>query len=236
MFMMVHLLSAISMNYNQIHDFHLTPLQMKEIQSTLKRKITLRPYQGNLQVVAGVDVAYQGTQGVAVIVVMDYPSKEILETVCYEEKVATDYIPGLLAFRELPLILKAWEQLTISPDLVFFDGNGILHPRQMGIATHASFFIDRPTIGVAKSHFIGSYDSPAQRQGSYSPIIDQGETIGAVLRTQTAVKPVYVSIGNRVTLQQAIDFTMQLVGTESRVPEIIRQADIRTRQFWREKG
>lgn len=222
------------MKYLQVHDFPLTPSQMEEIQSTLKRKITIRPYEGTPRVVAGVDVAYMGERGVAVIVVMDYQSKEILETVFYEETVTTDYMPGLLAFRELPLVLRAWERLKLSPDLVFFDGNGMLHPRRMGIATHASFFIDRPTIGVAKSHFIGRYDLPLQERGSYSPIIDQGETIGAVLRTQTAVKPVYVSIGNRVILQEVIDFTMQLVGTESRVPEIIRQADIRTRQFWRE--
>lgn len=149
----------------------------------------------------------------------------------HQEKVPFEYVPGFLAFRELPVFLHAWEKLSTEPDLVFFDGNGILHPERVGIATHASFFIDKPTIGVAKNPFIGEFEEPTPEQGSHSPIFDQGEVIGAVVRTQTRVKPVYVSVGNRIDLAGAIRLVMHYVGKESRVPEIIRQADQETRKL-----
>ncbi|MDR6227304.1 endonuclease V [Desmospora profundinema] len=202
----------------------------------MRKEIVFSSYEGLPQVAAGVDLAYAAGQAAAVIVVMAYPTMEIIEVVSHADAVSAEYVPGLLAFRELPVFLKAWEQLRSNPDLVFFDGNGILHPRRLGLASHASLWIDRPTIGVAKSHFLGSYDSLGTKRGSFSPIVDRGETVGAVLRTQTGRKPVYVSVGNRVTLQNAVDFTMHLAGSESRVPEIIRQADIRTRQWKRQMG
>ncbi|TCS96574.1 endonuclease V [Hazenella coriacea] len=218
----------------QLHSFDLTRTEMEALQLQLQSQIQITPYSGQPQIVAGVDLAYFDNQAIAVIVAMDVATKKVIETVSYMDTVSNDYIPGFLAFRELPLFLEAWKKLKSSPDLVFFDGNGILHPHRVGIATHASFWIDKPTIGIAKTPMIGTYQTPSPVQGSYEWIYDQDEIIGAVLRTQTDVKPVYVSVGNRVTLQNTIDFTMHWVGNKSRIPEITRQPDLLTRELRRD--
>lgn len=214
-----------------IHSFDLKIDQMRQIQKQLRKQILITPLNQTPQYVAGVDLAYLEPWAFAVIVVMEHISKTIVEMVYHQEKVPFEYIPGFLAFRELPVFLKAWEKLKIEPDLVFFDGNGMLHPERVGIATHASFFIDKPTIGIAKNPFIGKFIKLGMKQGSYSPIYDQDEVIGAALRTQTNVKPIYVSVGNRIDLLSAIEITMHYVGRESRIPEIIRQADHETRRL-----
>lgn len=219
------------MKIHAIHSFPLTKQDMQRVQQNLQKKVQICPFRGPLHYVAGVDLAYGETKAAAVIVVMDYHSKKVLETVHHIANIDQEYLPGFLAFRELPPFLQAWKKLTLSPDLVFFDGNGLLHPQRMGLATHASFFIDRPTIGVAKSPFIGTFTEPGPEQGNYTYIEDQGEIIGAVLRTQTGVRPVYVSVGNRIDLSSAIDLTMHFVGNVSRIPEITRQADLLTRKL-----
>ncbi|WP_206186472.1 endonuclease V [Thermoflavimicrobium daqui] len=227
----LRLLLNIFMHVNYIHSFDLKKSQMKEIQFQLAKNIQIIPYTSMPKTVCGVDLAYFDNQAVAVIVVMDFATRQTIETVYHVDHISYDYVPGLLAFREIPIFLKAWEKMQSNPDIVFFDGNGILHPNRVGIATHASFFIDKPTIGIAKTHFIGSYQELNKAKGSYENIYDGDEVIGAVLRTQTNVKPVFVSVGNRVTLQNALDFTMHFIGKESRIPEIIRQADLWTRKL-----
>lgn len=221
------------MDIHHIHSFEINEMEMKRIQDHLRRQIKIKPLTHPIKLVAGVDVAYTDTHSFAVIVVMDAQRKEIVETVCHEEKDPYPYIPGLLAFRELPPFLKAWSQCATAPDLVFFDGNGILHPKRVGIATHASFFIRKPTIGIAKNPFIGEYQHPPSNKGSYTYIYHQGEIVGVSLRTQTNIKPIYLSIGNWITLQEAIQQTMHFVGPHSRIPEIIRQADLLTRKWKR---
>ncbi len=221
------------MKVRYIHPFPVDEQEMSQIQSQLRNRVEIIPYSGTPTYVCGVDLAYFADQAIAVLVVMNYASKEIVETVYHQDLVSCEYRPGFLAFRELPIFLKAWEKLKTNPDLVFFDGNGRLHPQRVGIATHASFFIQKPTIGIAKNHFLGSYQPPELIQGSFSYIYDQEEVIGAVLRTQTRVKAVYVSIGNWIDLQSCIDFTMHFVGPNSRIPEITRQADLLTRQLRR---
>ncbi len=221
------------MNIQPIHSFHLTETEMREIQEKLCQHIKKKPLTHPIQYAAGVDVAYTNLQSYAVIVVMDYQRKKIVETVKHKERVTCPYIPGLLAFRELPSFLNAWRKLTITPDLVFFDGNGILHPKRCGIATHASFFIKKPTIGIAKNPFIGEYHEPSPNKGDYTYIYHHGEIVGASLRTQTKIKPVYISIGNWITLQEAIQHAMHFVGPHSRIPEITRQADLLTREWKR---
>lgn len=222
------------MNIHPYHSFDLTVSQMQEIQRELRRKIQETPDINQPKIVCGVDLSYWEDQAVAVITAMDYDTKKIIETITYTDTVSHEYIPGFLAFRELPLFLKAWEQLKLEPDIVFFDGNGMLHPQRAGLATHASFFIQKPTIGIAKNHFIGTYDPPGETQGSYEYIRDQGEIIGAVLRTQTGIKPVYVSVGNQINLSNAIDLTMHFVGRHSRIPEITRQPDLLSKKIRRE--
>lgn len=222
------------MNIKQpLHSFDLELSQMEELQLQLQSQIQITPYHDQPQLVAGVDLAYFDHQAIAVIVVIDYVTKKVIETVSHLDIITYEYIPGFLAFRELPLFLAAWKKLKSDPDLIFFDGNGLLHPHRMGIATHASFWINKPTIGIAKTPMIGTYEMPHVEKGSYKLIYDKKEVIGAVVRTQTNVKPVYISIGNRVTLQNAIDFAIHFVGSKSRIPEITRQADLLTKELRR---
>jgi deoxyribonuclease V len=223
-----------TMDYHQEHPFPVAFEQMITIQCELQTKIKQTLYPSTPTIVCGVDLAYYEHQAVAVLVVMEHKSKQIIEIVHHLDTVPVAYIPGFLAFRELPLILQAWKKLTVKPDVVFFDGNGMLHPRRMGIATHASFFLQKPTIGIAKTYFLGTHDELGDQQGEYQPIYDEGERIGAVVRTQTGVKPVYVSVGNQMTLADAIRLSLEQVGTESRIPEIVRQADIWSRKIRRE--
>ena len=133
------------------------------------------------------------------------------------------YIPGLLSFREIPAVLAAWEQLTVLPDLLLCDGQGLAHPRRFGLACHLGLLLDLPTIGVAKSRLIGSHVPPAPDKGSWQPLEDKGEVIGAVLRTRANVTPVYVSSGHRVSLRTAVAWTLRCV-TRYRLPETTRAA------------
>lgn len=219
------------MKYHQVHSFPVTPDRMEELQNDLRKQIEIISYPHTPKIVCGIDLAYFQDRAVAVLVAMDHKSKEIIEIVHHLDIVLEPYVPGFLAYRELPLILQAWEKLTVEPDVVFFDGNGMLHPRRMGIATHAAFFLQKPTIGIAKTYLLGTYDVVEDQQGAYQLILDKNEQIGAVVRTQTRVKPVYVSVGNRIRLEDAIRLSLEQVATESRIPEVVRQADIWTRKL-----
>lgn len=224
------------MQITQRHSFDLTEQEQRQIQRELRKELVIPSTISTPKIVAGIDLAYFDDQAVAVVLAMDYETKEILEIVSHQATVYQQYVPGLLAFRELPVILPAWEKLQTEPDIVFFDGNGILHPDRMGLATHASFFLDKPTVGIAKTYFLGEYQMPASKRGSYEWIWDNEEIVGAIVRTQTGVKPVYISIGNRINLTSAIQFSLHLVGKESRIPEITRQADIWTRKLRKQKS
>ena len=142
------------------------------------------------------------------------------------------YKAEFLAFREIPVFLKAWANLLINPDLVFFDGFGMVHPRRLGLATHASFFINRPTIGVAKSRFIGNYKEPSNERGSYTYITDNNEILGVVLRTKPNNKPVYVSVGNYITLNETINYTLYLTKDSLRIPLVTYLADFYGRKIF----
>ncbi|HUT68422.1 MAG TPA: deoxyribonuclease V, partial [Dehalococcoidales bacterium] len=138
------------------------------------------------------------------VVVLSYPEFELVETRIVTDRIEFPYVPGLLSFREAPLILAACEELTVTPDLLMVDGQGIAHPRRMGLASHLGLFLDIPTIGCAKSRLCGSHEEPGNEAGSYAELLDNGEVIGAAVRTRTGVKPVYVSIGHKVDLSTAI--------------------------------
>ncbi|WP_086347933.1 endonuclease V [Candidatus Enterococcus clewellii] len=188
-----------------------------------------------LRLVAGVDLAYwteAGKEyGVCCIVVVDYQTKEIIEKVDYHGEIMVPYIPGFLAFRELPLVLKTVEKLQQSPDLYMFDGNGYLHSRHMGIATHASFYLNKPTIGVAKTYFKiekAIVNMPKDEVGASESIQVGGEEYGLVLRTRKNVKPIYISCGNGIELETAKAITMHFVEKESRLPITTRYADLET--------
>lgn len=217
---------------NQLPYLTQNPEEMSIIQQTLRQQIQIQPLVTPPKILAGVDVAYTEEEATAVIVVWERASKTIIETVIHSSKdYIYPYIPGFLAFRELPVFLDAWDQLRSNPDLVVFDGNGMLHPQRVGLATHASFLIDKPTMGIAKTPYrLGEHPPLAESKGSYQLVEEKGEIVGAVLRTQTGIKPVYVSVGNRITLEEVIEISMEFVEKYSRVPEITRQPDLLTRQ------
>lgn len=159
----------------------------------------------------------------AAIVILSYPAMQCIETVRAQQPTRYPYVPGLLTFREGPVVLAAWEQLQTEPDVVMFDGMGRIHPRRMGIAAHLGLWLDKPTLGIGKTHYIGDFDPPPPEKGAWSWLRDKDEIIGAVVRTRTGVKPVYVSAGHRMNLLNAIDLTLALT-TRYRLPEPIRQA------------
>lgn len=180
---------------------------------------------GPVQAVAGVDVAYgRGNPVKAAAVLLAFDGLEVLETATATMEARFPYVPGYLSFREIPAVLSVLERLTVSPDLILCDGQGIAHPRRFGLACHLGVLSGLPTIGVAKSRLVGEHGEPGGERGDWVPLKDKGESIGAVLRTRTGVKPVYVSIGHRVGLETAIRLVLACT-TRFRLPETTRAAD-----------
>ena len=188
--------------------------------------------------VAGVDLAYKNKKGneyaVCCIIVLNYETQEVVEKKYEKKKVTVPYIPGCLAFRELPVFLKVYKTLDTDVDIFFFDGNGYLHPRHMGVATHAGIIINKPTIGIAKSYLKinnTEFCMPAMKALSYTDIKIDNEIYGRVLRTQSGVKPVFLSIGNKIDLDTAMEITNTLVTKDSHIPLPTRLADIMTHEI-----
>jgi deoxyribonuclease V len=159
----------------------------------------------------------------AAVAVLDFPALALREQALARRPPTFPYIPGLLSFREIPVLLDALEKLTIVPDLLLCDGQGRAHPRRFGIACHLGVLTDLPTIGVAKSLLVGHYENLPDERGAWRPLLHQEEVIGAALRTRRGVSPVYVSIGHRVCLETAIDYVMRCC-TKYRLPETTRRA------------
>jgi len=188
--------------------------------------------------IAGVDISGQKAQGVATgaVVVLSFPELRLVETKVVNGNLDFPYVPGLLSFRESPLTLAACERLSVIPDLILVDGQGIAHPRRMGLASHLGLFLDTPTIGCAKSLLCGSHEMPGVEPGSYAEIVDRGEIIGAALRTRLGVQPIYVSIGHKVDLQTAIQWVLKCC-RGYRLPEPTRLAHLAAGgNLEREKG
>ncbi|MFF5210926.1 endonuclease V [Streptosporangium sp. NPDC000396] len=174
--------------------------------------------------VAGVDVAYDGERLAAAVAVLDGTTLEVVEQVAVSGRVAFDYVPGLLAFRELPTLLQALDRLTVTPDLIVCDGYGLAHPRRFGLACHLGVLTGLPTIGVGKTPFVGSYPDPAPERGSWTDLTLDGDVVGRVLRTRNGVKPVFVSVGHRVDLDTACSNVLALT-PNYRLPETTRVSD-----------
>ncbi len=190
-----------------------------------------------IRTVAGVDLAYWSKSveyAVCCIVIIDVESRRITEKRWSAGRVDFPYVPGCLAFRELPLVVETAAKLAQKPDVYLFDGNGVLHPRRMGLAAHASFYLNAPTVGIAKHYFRvdgAELTEPNSEKGSVSDIVlsqGNGELLGRVVRTQSGVKPVYVSVGNRMDIDTAVRLALTLTDNESRVPIPTRYADIET--------
>jgi deoxyribonuclease V len=209
------------------HSWSLTLDEAITIQEQLQKEvITENKLTEPVQYVAGVDMGFEdnGTISRAAVAVLSFPDLQVKETAIAKRPTSFPYIPGFLSFREIPAVLDALEKVSIIPDLILCDGQGIAHPRRFGIACHLGVLIDIPTIGVAKSLLIGKHEELPESQGSWQPLIHQGETIGAVLRTRDSVKPVYVSSGHRVSLSTAIDYVLRCT-SKYRLPETTRIAD-----------
>lgn len=190
---------------------------------TLAEHIIRKNRFTTVQTVAGIDVGMKDDLMCAAIVVLNYPWLEVSAQATATRRITFPYVPGLLSFREGPVILDAFGRLGQKPDLLIFDGQGIAHPRRLGIASHIGLILDCPSIGCAKSRLCGQYQEPDVEQGSHVLLVDHGETIGAIVRTRTGVKPVFVSIGHRVDLNTSIDYVLRCC-KGYRLPETTRKA------------
>jgi deoxyribonuclease V len=208
------------------HSWSLSFREAVELQKKLSKFIITISRLKKIRRIAGADIAVDMTTGIGYggIILFAYPSLDEIERVHASGKLSFPYIPGLLSFREIPLLLKAYAMLSVAPDLIFCDGHGIAHPRRFGFASHFGLLLDKPSVGCAKSRLIGAFDNPEPIAGSHSPLMHNGETVGAVLRTRTRVKPVFVSIGHRIDLPTAIEMTMACTDGY-RIPRPTRLAD-----------
>jgi deoxyribonuclease V len=210
-----------------IHRWSLTPKAAIQLQKRLAPRVRIEPLTGSPRLIAGADLAFSpdGLRCLAGVVVYDLEARAPVEEVVAWRSVRFPYVPGLLSFREIPAVLAAARKLKSEPDLFMFDGQGFAHPRRVGLASHAGLALGKPSVGCAKSRLCGQHADPALEAGAFSPLLDEDEVIGAVLRTRTGVKPIYVSVGHRIMLEQAIEVAMSCV-TRYRVPEPTRLAHI----------
>jgi deoxyribonuclease V len=226
------------MEIKKLHNWNLSYSQAIALQKQLSEKVQLIKLENQPKTIAGIDCALskdsQRIVAAAIVLKLQTAQKslwgpvessgfEIIETTNAVEKLTFPYIPGLLSFRESPACIAAVEKLRTQPDAFLIDGQGLAHPRRLGLASHLGLFFDKPTIGCAKSRLTGTYEEPPAEKGSFSPLQDGDETIGAVVRTRTDVEPVFVSVGNKCLLEDAIKITLNCV-TKYRIPEPTRLA------------
>ncbi len=215
------------MKLQQIHPWDLSIKEAIQVQSELSKLVVSEDkLKKPIRSIAGVDASYDKRENIcsAAVVVISLPSLEIVECVKSCVKVKFPYIPGLLSFREAPAIVEALSRIKNSPDIILCDGQGIAHPRRFGIACHIGLITDLPTVGVAKSLLIGDCDEPCDERGSFTYLRHKDEIIGAALRTRVGIKPIYVSIGHKISLQTAIRVTLEC-NKGYRLPEPTRLAD-----------
>jgi deoxyribonuclease V len=214
------------MNALRLHRWSVTPREAARIQMRLRNRFEPVDRLPRVEFVAGADVALDldGKTGIAGAIVYRFPEMVEVERVWAERQLTFPYVPGLLSFREIPVLLRAFAKLCCEPHLIFYDGHGYAHPRRFGIACHLGVLLDCPTIGCAKSILVGEPEEPLQKAGSWAPLVDHEETIGAVLRTRDNTNPVYISQGHRISLETAIKFA-RAVSDGFRIPRPTREAD-----------
>ena len=205
------------------HSWDMSVQDARRLQMKLAGHVIRENRLGVINTVAGIDVGIKDDMACAAIVVFNFPNLDVVAQSTATRHIAFPYIPGLLSFREGPVILDALDRLDRKPDLLIFDGQGIAHPNRLGIASHIGLLSDFPSIGCAKSRLCGQYQEPEVERGSHVPLMDHGETIGAVVRTRSGVKPVFVSIGHRVDLKACIDVVLACC-KGYRLPETTRRA------------
>ncbi len=228
----------------KLHEWNLSYAEARQLQVQLAKRVRLRPMAKEPKLIAGLDCAFSndGTRVFAAVIVLRVVGRrsdvecfdlEQVETASAEKETRFPYIPGLLSFREAPACLAAIAQLTRMPDLFLVDAQGIAHPRRLGLASHLGLWLRRPTVGCAKSRLLGTFEPPGPKRGAHSLLWDKDEVIGAVVRTRTRVKPLFVSPGHLCTLDDAVRMTLACA-TQYRIPEPTRLAhhvvtELRTR-------
>jgi deoxyribonuclease V len=220
-----------------LHRWDLTPTEAIALQKRLKDRVLVTPLAGEVTRVAGTDCAFLdgGKRILAVAVVWDVKRRQVVDESVVERPCTYPYVPGLLSFREAPAVLEAVEKLESSWDLLICDGQGRAHPRRLGLASHVGLWLDRPVIGAAKSVLVGEFRTPAQARGSGTQMKHKGEVIGLALRTRRNVKCMYVSVGNRVTLEDARRWTLRCA-VGYRLPEPTRQGHLRVTRRKRQRS
>ncbi|ASU83692.1 endonuclease V [Nocardiopsis gilva YIM 90087] len=199
--------------------------EARALQDRLAPEVRAEPLDvERVGLVAGLDVSYTEGRLVAAAVVLSARTLEVVDSATVASEPRFPYVPGLFAFRELPPLIDAIDRLGTAPDVFVCDGFGLAHPRRFGLACHLGVLLDRPTLGVGKTPFVGRAEPPAPERGAWSPLVDDGEVVGRALRTRTGVKPVYVSIGHRVDLDSATELVLRMA-PNYRIPEPIRRAD-----------
>ena len=205
------------------HAWDVSPAQARAIQESLRERVATEDRFEEIRTVAGVDIGIRKGIGRAAAVLLDFPSLAVRDYVVITAELRFPYVPGLLSFRECPPALAALRALPQRPDLLICDGQGLAHPRRFGIACHLGVLLDIPAIGAAKSRLIGTHDEPDSDRGSQTPLVDCEERIGSVVRTRTDVRPIYVSVGHRMSLDTAVALTLNCA-PRYRIPEPTRQA------------
>ena len=223
----------------RLHPFTLSPGEARRLQGELASRVVSEPPLdlSRIRYVAGADVSTQGERGYATVAVLSFPGLSVVEVRGFEAPLEFPYVPGLLAFREIPLVVGALEQIESNVEAVILDGHGLAHPRGLGIASHLGLFLDVPTVGCAKSRLVGEHEEPGREKGSVTDLIYRKKVVGRVVRTRTGVSPVYVSVGNRIDLDSAVELVLACC-TKYRLPETTRQAHnaankLRRGESWR---
>lgn len=225
------------MKIENIHEWDLTPKEAVALQRGLVSRLSLKAVNRPTSFVAGLDISFKkGDPRVfAGVVVMRVPEMESIEEHTFVDRESFPYIPGLLAFREIPPLLKVLKRVETIPDAILCDGQGVAHPRRMGLAAHLGLFVSVPTIGCAKSCLVGTHEDLGNERWAMTDLIDRGEVIGKVVRTRKGVKPVFISPGNHTDLQESVAIARQCI-TRYRLPEPIRRAHLLVNRFRKKMG
>src|ERR671917_407673 len=178
-------------SYEKLHEWDVTPREAVELQKKLRERVRVVPLKRKIETVAGADISFNKFDPVvyAGLVVLRLPSLEVVEEVGAVSETKFPYVPGLLSFRETPSVLEAWSKLKTEPDALMLDGQGLAHPRRVGIACHVGLLIERPTLGCAKSVLVGKYEEPSMERGEWAEMVHKGEVVGAAVRTKRNVQP-----------------------------------------------
>lgn len=220
----------------KLHRWNISVKEALDIQNKLSKCVIQQKLDKPVKVLAGCDVAFEKNSYLACagIVLMSFPELDLIDEKVIFSTVKFPYIPGFLSFRETPALLEIFKTIKAKIDLIFVDGYGIAHPRKFGIASHLGLILDLPTIGCGKTYLIGEYDEPKVDAGDYSWLFYKDEIVGAVVRTKTKVKPIFVSVGHKICLNDAIEFTLKCC-KGYRIPEPIRMAHIIVNRNLKEK-